>query len=240
MEGHQGYGKARRVPIKFLDGKSKDSGWPTPSPAEDDRVPALPGAGDQSERAAQSVGAWGEMAQNRQTGGAGIWPAKEAIAESCEAAPEVEAREVAELRVRVADLEDRWKRAAADLDNYRKRFDRELDRLRLAEREAIFRAWLTIVDDLERALCSQGASSNPWYEGMEAIHERMLTVLAQFGVRPFVPQGETFDPARHEAVATANLPDQPEGRIVEVVTTGYLLDGKILRPARVIAAKHAE
>jgi molecular chaperone GrpE len=238
MEGHQGYGKARRIPIKFLDGKSKDSGWPTLAPVEDNPVPAMPGTGDQSERTAQSVGASGETAQNRQNAGVGILPAKEAIAESCEAAPEVEAREVAELRARVADIEDRWKRAAADLDNYRKRFDRELERLRGAEREAIFRAWLTIVDDLERALCAQGASSNPWYEGMEAIHERMLAVLAQFGVRPFVPQGETFDPACHEAVATANLPDQPEGKIVEVVTTGYLLDGKILRPARVIAVKH--
>ena len=142
-----------------------------------------------------------------------------------------------ELRARVADLEDRWKRAAADLDNYRKRFDRELDRLRQLDRETILRAWLSVVDDMERALCSQGASASPWYEGMEAIHARMLAVLDQFGVKPFVPTGETFDPDRHEAVATANLPDQPEGKIVEVVQTGYLLDGKVVRPARVIAVK---
>jgi molecular chaperone GrpE len=142
-----------------------------------------------------------------------------------------------ELRARAADLEDRWKRAAADLDNHRKRFDRELDRLRQLDRETIFRAWLSVVDDMERALCSQGASASPWYEGMEAIHSRMLAVLDQFGVKPFVPQGETFDPNRHEAVATANLPGEPEGKIVEVVETGYLLDGKVLRPARVIAVK---
>jgi molecular chaperone GrpE len=91
---------------------------------------------------------------------------------------------------------------------------------------------------MERALCSQGASANPWYEGMEAIHERMLATLAQFGVRSFVPHGEKFSPDQHEAVATANLPNEPEGKIVEVVQAGYLLDGEVLRPAKVIAVRH--
>jgi len=146
--------------------------------------------------------------------------------------------ECTELDARVAELEDRWKRAAADLDNYRKRFDRELQRLRLTERAAIFRAWLSVVDDMERALCSQGASSSPWYEGMEAIYAHMLEVMERFGIRPLVAQGEKFDPRMHEAVATANLADEPEGKIVEVIQTGYLLDGEVLRPAKVIAVKH--
>jgi len=144
-----------------------------------------------------------------------------------------------ELHARIADLEDRWKRAAADLDNYRKRFDRELQRLRLAERAAICKSWISVVDEMERALCSQGASSSPWYEGMEAIHARMLEVMERFGVRPFVPQGEKFDHHMHEAVATANLADEPEGKIVEVIQTGYLLDGEVLRPAKVVAVKHS-
>lgn len=148
------------------------------------------------------------------------------------------AMDSAALQARVAELEDRWKRAAADLDNFRKRFDRELERLRCQERETIFREWLAVVDNMERALCSEGASSNPWYEGMEAIHQQMLSVMAKFGVKPFVPMGEKFDPRLHEAVATASLPDQPEGKIVEVVQTGYLIDDKVLRPAKVIAVKH--
>ncbi len=104
---------------------------------------------------------------------------------------------------------------------------------------AVFRARLDVVDDMERALCAQGAAANPWYEGMEAIHQRMLAVLAQFGVTPYVPQGEMFDPALHEAVAVARLPDQAEGKIVEVIAPGYMLDGTVLRPAKVVAVKHS-
>ncbi|MCX8038423.1 MAG: nucleotide exchange factor GrpE [Candidatus Sumerlaeia bacterium] len=147
--------------------------------------------------------------------------------------------DVAALRARLAELEDRWKRAAADLENHRKQFNRQIEQLRRFDREAILRAWLDVVDDMERALCAQGASNNPWYEGMEAIHQRMLSVLAQFGVTPYVPQGEMFDPALHEAVATARLPGEPEGKIVEVVSTGYKLDGAVLRPAKVVAVKHS-
>jgi len=232
MERHERYGKARRIPVNFLDGKSKDRGWPALDSGGDGAAAPVPETASERGEAHESAGTPLETVANEMP---------ESAVQSPQAAATVaEPVEMAELRARAADLEDRWKRAAADLDNYRKRFDRELDRLRGADRETIFRAWLTIMDDIERALCSQGASSNPWYEGMEAIHERMLAVLAQFGVRPFVPQGETFDPARHEAVATANLPDEAEGRIVEVVQPGYLLDGKLLRPARVIAVKRAE
>ena len=145
--------------------------------------------------------------------------------------------EIEELRSRLSAIEDRWKRAAADLDNLRKRFERELERMRQVERETILRSWLNVVDDMERALCAQGASASPWYEGMEAIRERMLSILAQFGVKPFVPEGEIFDPHFHEAVATANLPDVTEGRIVEVVQPGYLIDDRVLRAAKVIAVK---
>ena len=158
---------------------------------------------------------------------------REAAETSRESLPEAAEAQAAIL----AEMEDRWLRAAADLDNYRKRFDREIARLRQIDRETVLRAWLEVVDNMERALCADGASSNPWYEGMEAIHQQMLDVLASFGCAPFVPMGEKFDPERHEAVATADLPDQPEGTIVEVTQTGYILDGKTLRPAKVIAVK---
>jgi len=204
----------RRILVKYLD--SPDGHTPPHAPSPGENAPALtapPAAelpvSDQSDHSDQSD-----------------------LSDTSDLSDQSDLSAAPDLRARVADLEDCWKRAAADLDNYRKRFDRELDCLRQLDRETIFRAWLSVVDDMERALCSQGASASPWYEGMEAIHARMLAVLDQFGVKPFVPTGETFDPDRHEAVATANLPDQPEGKIVEVVQAGYLLDGKVLRPAR--------
>jgi molecular chaperone GrpE len=212
--------RGRRIPVNDLDSFNGHSPAQMPSPAENE--PALPVTTPEDRH-------WEEASATPPE------PCAPSIS-SMSSTPST-LSDLSDLRARVADLEDRWKRAAADLDNYRKRFDREIARLRLAERETILRAWLTVVDDMERALCAQGASANPWYEGMEAIHARMLAVLAQFGVRPFLPQGEAFDPDRHEAVATANLPDQPEGKIVEVVQTGYLLDGRVLRPAKVIAVK---
>jgi len=227
MDDRDDYSISRRIPIRGPDDEASEP-------------LALP-AGQQGEES--SPAGLGE------NGNSGDCPGIAAASELEEQEPEtatqpppaaspVDVSEGADLQAQLAELEERWKRAAADLDNYRKRFERELERLRQAERATILREWLAVVDNMERALCAQGASENPWYEGMEAIHQQMLAVLAQFGVEPFVPMGEEFDPRRHEAVATANLPDQPEGKIVEVIQTGYLLDGEVLRPAKVIAVKH--
>jgi len=224
MEPHNRNKRPRRIPIRDLDAEKREEPTPSPPPAGEEASLPAPTPED---------GKWLEA------GGGNDADALElASDEVLEMEPSpAELAGVAELRDRLAQVEDRWKRAAADLDNYRKRFDRELERLRRLERETIFRAWLTILDDMERALCAQGASNSPWYEGMEAIHKRSLAVLAQFGVTPFVPEREMFDPVLHEAVASANLPDEPPGKIVEVVQTGYLLEGKVLRPAKVIAVK---
>ncbi|MCX7012402.1 MAG: nucleotide exchange factor GrpE [Candidatus Sumerlaeota bacterium] len=164
-------------------------------------------------------------------------PAADALARAAPETAESIDPPLAELKARVAELNDRYLRAAADLDNYRKRFNRELERLRRAERENLLLAWLDVVDNMERALTAEGAASNPWFEGMEAIHQQMLGTLKRFGAEPFDARGEAFDPARHDAVAAAHLPGRKEGEIVEVVQTGYTLNGKVLRPAKVIPVK---
>jgi molecular chaperone GrpE len=148
-------------------------------------------------------------------------------------------RAVADLQQQIRDMEDRWKRAAADLDNYRKRFERELERLRFAERDLVLREWLSVVDNMERALHAEKASEvNPWFQGMQAIYQQMMGVLGLFGVTRFSPKGEPFDPVRHDAVATVNLKDEAEGIIAEVVEPGYTINGRILRPAKVIPVRH--
>ncbi|MCL6583423.1 MAG: nucleotide exchange factor GrpE [bacterium] len=173
----------------------------------------------------------------------------EAIAQQKEAIREEEAaarkqideldQMVASLRQQLQEMEDRWKRAAADLDNYRKRFDRELERLRFAERDFVLHEWLAVVDNMERALrAAENASDNPWYQGMQAIYQQMHSILHKFRVTPINPKGEFFDPQRHEAVATVDLEDQPEGIIAEVVEPGYIICDRILRPAKVIPVRH--
>lgn len=135
-------------------------------------------------------------------------------------------------------LRDKWLRAAADLDNLRKRTTRDIDAARARERENLLRSFLEVLDNLERALDTHGAESNPWLEGLEAIGQQMLGVLKQWGAAPFECIGESFDPRRHAAVATIRLAGKTPGEIVDVTQAGYAMtDGTILRPAQVIVAQ---
>src|ERR1700760_1552255 len=81
----------------------------------------------------------------------------------------------------LARLEDRWRRAVADLDNLRKRYARELGRERNTERSRVAGAWLPIVDDLERALAHDGGQSNAVIEGVRTILDQAVKVLDQLG-----------------------------------------------------------
>jgi molecular chaperone GrpE len=138
----------------------------------------------------------------------------------------------------VPDYRDKWLRAAADLDNLRKRKARDLETARARDRENLLRSFVEVLDSLERALDTHGAESNPWLEGIEGIQQQMLDVLRQWGATPYDDKGETFDPRRHEAVATVRLADRAPGQIVDVTRVGYIMaDGTILRPAQVIVAQ---
>lgn len=135
-------------------------------------------------------------------------------------------------------LRNKWLRAAADLENLRKRTGRDIESARARERENLLRSFLDVLDNMERALDTHGAESNPWLEGLEAIQQQMLDVLRTYGATPFQSIGELFDPNRHEAVATVNLPEKESGQIVDVTQVGYEMNtGTVLRPAKVIVAQ---
>ena len=136
---------------------------------------------------------------------------------------------VAEL----ARTEDRLKRALADLDNYRKRSARDVERRVQEVRERLISDWLDVVDSVERAMRMDPAGN----EGLESVLEQMRAVLARQGARRFGEPGERFDPERHEAIAVRQTDEVPEGTIQEVVRSGYELDGRVLRPAQVIVSK---
>ncbi|MBI5154283.1 nucleotide exchange factor GrpE [Candidatus Poribacteria bacterium] len=138
-----------------------------------------------------------------------------------------------------ADFRERWLRAAAEMENMRKRLRRETEAARQREREAILRDFLAIADNLDRALGVQGAEGNQWIEGIEAIRVQFDEVLRRFGVTAFHAVGELFDANRHDAVAAVDFPDAEEGRIVEVIEPGYQFeDGGVLRHAKVVVVRH--
>jgi molecular chaperone GrpE len=135
---------------------------------------------------------------------------------------------------RVLELEDRLLRTLADLDNLRKRFQRELIRERALERATTAMAWLPVVDNLQRALDAQ-PEDTPLAQGVRATRDEALAVLARLGFRRFAHPGDRFDPRSHEAVG-AIASDRPAGEIVSVVAAGYGNDEEVLRPARVIVS----
>jgi molecular chaperone GrpE len=152
-----------------------------------------------------------------------------------EAAPQESREEVDALRGELAEMEDRFKRARADLENYRKRTYREMEH-RLAERhDAVLREWLEVADSVERAVAAGG--DPPLAAGLAALSEQIDAVLQRQGVTRFGKPGERFDPERHEAVAAHPSDEHPDGTILEVVRSGYARNGRVLRPAQVVVAR---
>jgi molecular chaperone GrpE len=145
---------------------------------------------------------------------------------------------VTDLDRKLQEMEDRWKRTAAELDNARKRFLKESERIRSAEQDMIFREWLFVVDNMERALAAEKEEENPWYQGIKAVYQQMQDILRNFSVQAIDPKGELFDYHRHEAVATVNKDDVPEGAVAEVVEKGYSINGRTLRTAKVITVSN--
>jgi molecular chaperone GrpE len=144
--------------------------------------------------------------------------------------------ELAELQLLHAQMEDRYKRALADLDNYRKRSARELERRVAEAREALLRDWLLALDSLERALRMEPPDS-PALSGLQAVLEQMEAILERYGVSRIGATGERFDPERHEAVGVHNAGDVPDRTIVDVARSGFVLGDRVLRPAEVIVAR---
>jgi molecular chaperone GrpE len=143
-----------------------------------------------------------------------------------------------DLEAELAQMEDRYKRALADLDNYRKRMVRETERRVEEGREAQLREWLEVVDSLERALFMQ--PEDPVLQGLRAVLEQMEAVLARQGVTRMGAAGEPFDPERHEAVATRPANGVPDRTVVDVARSGYMLGDRVLRPAEVVVGRAPE
>lgn len=139
-----------------------------------------------------------------------------------------------------ARLEDRWRRAVADLDNLRKRYARELDRERTTERSRVAGAWLPIVDNLERAIASTGDQSDAVVEGVRGILGQALQVLEHLGYRRDAQAGVPFDPQRHEVVGVVEDGDSAPGTVVEVLRPGYGQGSSQLRPAAVVVSRREE
>jgi molecular chaperone GrpE len=142
-----------------------------------------------------------------------------------------------ELTAELARMEDRYKRALADLDNYRKRTAREVERRAAEARESTVEEWLHVVDSVERAV---RLAPGPCVGGMRALMEQIDVVLAHEGVERIGAPGVPFDPTRHEAIAVQPSDELPDRTVLAVERAGYALGDRVIRPAQVVVARAPE
>ena len=138
------------------------------------------------------------------------------------------------------DYKDRWLRAEAELQNYRKRVQREFEELRRGAEEGALVELLPVLDDLERALAAMREAGAPdgWTQGVALTAQRMRDSLARFGVEVVDPAGQPFDPAFHEAVLEMPAPEGvAPGTVLQVAHKGYRRGERALRAARVVVAR---
>ena len=140
------------------------------------------------------------------------------------------------MRGQIAELEDRWRRAVADLDNVRKRAARDASSQRADERGRVTAALLPIVDNLDLALEHADADPATIVDGVRAVRDQATDVLASLGYPRHDDVGEPFDPMRHEAIGVVRDPAATPGTIVQVVRPGYGNGDRQLRPASVLVA----
>lgn len=142
---------------------------------------------------------------------------------------------VVQLKAQLDDAEARALRALADFDNVRKRFGREVERVRLDERARVAAEWLPVIDNLELALAH--ADNGPFAEGVRAVRDEALAVFERLGYPRIDEVGAVFDPERHEVVGTMPADDEnPPGTVVDITRAGYGSEDRLLRPASVIVA----
>ena len=140
-----------------------------------------------------------------------------------------------------AALRDRWLRAEAELQNFRRRAAREREESRRASEESVMLEMIAALDDLERGLKAAAEAGVPeaWTAGVKLVAGRLVDYLARQGVTPLDPKDEPFDPAFHEAVLEVDAPGVEPGHVAEVVLRGWRRGERALRAARVVVARHA-
>lgn len=142
-------------------------------------------------------------------------------------------------RKRAEDYLTRLSYLQADLENFKKRFDKEAEQIKNYCTERLVIQLLDVVDELELAVKNGEISTSPdsLIEGVEMTLKKFRKVLEQEGVTPIEnPEGKVFDPTRHNAVAVVEQDDVAEGTVLEEIRKGYMMKGKVIRPTIVKVA----
>jgi len=150
----------------------------------------------------------------------------------------IEADEIESLRAERDEFRDRFMRALADAENARKRGERDRREAEQYGSTRLARDLLPVYDNLNRALNAateeQKAAAAALFEGVQLTLRELTNVMTRHGMKPITPQiGDMFDPQNHEAMFEAPVPGTKAGQIIQVMTEGFMLHDRLLRPAQV-------
>ena len=143
-----------------------------------------------------------------------------------------------ELKRQLEDKQDRLLRALAETDNVRRRAQRDREDYVRYANESLLRDLIPVLDNFDRAVAAARAAgaAGTVVEGVELIQRELLRVLERHGVTRYSTVGQPFDPARHEAIARVVSTEQTPDTVVSETAAGYMLHGRVLRPALVAVA----
>lgn len=145
-------------------------------------------------------------------------------------------KELADANEKIASLEDKYLRQAAEFDNYRKRTIKEKAELIKNGGERAIESILPVLDDFERAIQNMSKDENAaeMLTGVELIYNKFVGILKQNGLQKIETEGADFDTDFHEAIALVPTPDEAlKGKVLDCVQTGYTLNDKVIRHAKV-------
>lgn len=157
----------------------------------------------------------------------------------------ISGEELEELKKRAAqsdEFKNKWLKVHAEYDNTRKRIEKEkFDHMKFANEDIIAKLF-PIVDNFDMALVAMDKADDKAavMDGIKLVQKEFHRILEENGVEKIKTEGEKFDPNVHEAVQVVETEDNPDDTVVEEVRSGYVLNGRLLRPAQVIVAKNEE
>jgi molecular chaperone GrpE len=148
-------------------------------------------------------------------------------------------QELEKVSAELEETKDRFLRGLADFDNYKKRVTREREQLVRCANEDLIKRMLEVVDNLERALAAASETEDleGFKKGVELIYKHLREVLTKEGLCPIACLGEAFDPNFHEAVMALEKEGEEPEKIIEEIQKGYTLDGRVIRPSKVVVSK---
>ena len=147
--------------------------------------------------------------------------------------------QIKNLKKEAESLKEQLLRRTAELDNMRKRNEREIARIIQSANKDLIKDILSVVDDLERSLeaSKKNSGEEDLLKGVELIHQKLMSVFSKYGLTPIESVGKPFDVEKHEALMQVEKKDVPSGTVVEEYEKGYMLNGEILRHAKVVVSK---